>query len=835
MKKFFMLLFLLSEINLGAQYCGALDPIFGSGGITFGVTVTGSDRWPYSKNLIVQPDKKIIQTVTLSTSSRYDFGLIRYRADGKLDSAFGTNGRVTAQVGPGESQAEASALQSDGKIVSVGSATSSGYQRGFGLVRYHSNGKVDSSFGVNGRVITQVGPYYDYPTSIAIQPDGKIIVAGASYDDYYTGAFAILRYNSNGSLDASFGQNGKIITHPGPLISYIGNIYFGRHADEYASAVVIQPDGKIVVAGKSYSYAGCYDYYGGIYCNPALAVLRFNTNGIVDSSFGINGKIVDSVKLLYPSSAVLQNDGKIVITGSGYNGSFTTARFKTNGSPDSSFGNNGISVIQPVAGGNSWGASVTIQPDEKIVVAGTTGYDFTVARFLTDGNLDNTFNGNGVLVFHIGPPGSNDEASGVGIQDNKIVVGCRSRETNVTNIAMLRLLDNGQSFTPVIAANGPLQFCNGNSVKLSVNQTGAVQWYRDNFLINGATDTVLLVFNSGSYKVKVTNANGCGFSAPVVVFASSPYVPTIWTNGATSFCIGDSVTLFSNASSEWYKDGILLNGSTGYHFIAKESGAYTAKTKFNGCESSASNAISVAVNSVIPPPPVISAGGATTFCGGENVLLSSNAPSGNQWYKDGTPIAGATAATLNVMTAGTYTTKLLSGGCQSSASNSIVTTVLPQPVKPIINWNTPEFTTASGYTHYQWYFNNNLLSGVDTNVYRPTQTGTYKVVVTGSNNCINTSDSFVLRVLAVAEITIGDSKLRYYPNPVQSVLHIEINNSARNKLEAKVYDALGKLVHKQALFQGRNQLAMQMLPTGFYQLVIHNKVKSVAVKLIKAR
>lgn len=834
MKKFFMLLFLLSEINLCAQYCGPLDSIFGSGGTTFGVTVTGSDRWPYSKNLIVQPDKKIIQTVTVSTAFRYEFGLIRYRADGKLDSAFGTNGRVTAQVGSGECQAEASALQSDGKIVSAGSATSSGYLRGFALVRYHSNGKVDSSFGVNGRVITQVGSSYDYATSIAIQPDGKIIIVGGSYDSYYTGAFAILRYNADGSLDSSFGQNGKIITHPGPLISYIGNIYFGRHADEYASAVLIQPDGKIVVAGKSYSYTGCYDYYGGIYCNPALAIVRFNNNGIVDSSFGIHGKIVDSVKLLYPSSAVLQNDGKIVITGSGNSGGLITARFKTDGSPDSSFGNNGISITQ-VTGGNSWGTSVTIQPDEKIVVAGATGYDFTVARYLTNGNLDNTFNGNGVVAFHIGQAGSFDEASGVGIQDNKIIVGGRSRETNVINIAMVRLLENGQSFIPVIAANGPLQFCNGSSVKLSVNQTGTVQWYKDNFPINGATDTALFVFNSGWYKVKVTNANGCGFSSPVSVSVAILFVPMISTNGATSFCIGDSVKLFSNAYSEWYKDGILINGSTGYDFIAKESGAYTAKTKFNGCESSASNAISVAVNSVIPPPPVISAGGATTFCGGENVLLSSNTPSGNQWYKDGTPIGGATAATLNVMTAGTYTAKVFLGGCQSLVSNSIVTTALPQPVKPIINWNTPEFTTASGYAHYQWYFNNNLLTGVDTNVYRPTQTGTYKVVVTGNNNCINTSDSFVLRVLAVAEITIGDAKLRYYPNPVQSVLRIEINNSVRNKLEANVYDALGKLVHKQALFQGQNQLAMQMLPTGFYQLVIHNKVKSVAVKLIKAR
>src|SRR5678809_217801 len=94
--------------------------------------------------------------------------------------------------------------------------------------------------------------------------------------NYYTGAFAVARFNSNGVVDSSFGQNGKITTHLGPFITYIGGQYYGRYADECADGVVVQPDGKIVVAGSSYTVDGCWDYYGGIYCNPAFVMLRYN-------------------------------------------------------------------------------------------------------------------------------------------------------------------------------------------------------------------------------------------------------------------------------------------------------------------------------------------------------------------------------------------------------------------------------------------------------------------------------------------------------------------------------------------------------------------------------
>src|SRR4030095_13013365 len=147
--------------------------------------------------------------------------------------------------------------------------------------------------------ITPVGLYTDYPYGLAIQSDGKIIVVGSSYDANYIPAFAVVRYKSNGSVDSTFGNNGKIISHLGPFITYINGVYYGTYSDEYARSVVIQADEKIVIAGESYTYNNCYhdDYYGGVYCTRVFAMVRYNSNGSLDNTFGNNGKVTDSISL----------------------------------------------------------------------------------------------------------------------------------------------------------------------------------------------------------------------------------------------------------------------------------------------------------------------------------------------------------------------------------------------------------------------------------------------------------------------------------------------------------------------------------------------------------
>jgi uncharacterized delta-60 repeat protein len=841
MKKIFtLLLFALGVINSDAQNCGPLDSLFGTGGKAFGIRVS-TNQAPDSRNIIVQPDNKIVQVVNSYNGNNYEFGLLRYKAGGQPDSSFGISGRVTTTVGTGYSYAWAGALQTDGKIVVVGSAAYSGYSSGFAVVRYNSNGSLDNSFGAGGKLITQIGLNYDYATALSIQSDGKIVVVGASTDNYYTGAFVIVKYNSNGSIDSTFGQNGKFVFHLGAFITYIGNQYYGRYADESARAVVTQTDGKIVVAGNSYSSNGCYDYYGGIYCNAAFAMVRCNSNGRIDSTFGVNGKVADSSTLLWTSSMLVQTDGKIVVTGTGSPNAFITKRYGSNGSIDGSFGNAGTAMTQ-VAGSNTYHGSnsIAIQSDGKVIVGGTLSINnnsqFAVLRYTVNGIPDSSFNGNGTAFFKIGQPGSYDEATGVALQGNNIIADGNSRDNNNNSVVAVRLLESGQQITPLITARGPLSFCDGGNVRLSSSETGSRQWYRNNVAIIGAIDTVYTVSVTGFYTVLVNNSRGCGTSSPVVVTVTVPFTPSITANGPVAFCTGDSVILTSNAygGNQWYKDGVAINGSTFDTLNATTAGSYAAKVTISGCESVASNAIAVAVNNTIPGPPSITAGGNITFCSGDKVVLTSSASSGNQWYKNGIPISGESATTLTATTGGSYAAKVYASGCVSALSNIIVVTVNNIPPTPPNDWDGTKFNTTAGYAHYQWYQNDTAISAATFNSYTPaaTQFGDYHVVITDNNNCVNTSDKRPYRVTAVSDIVIGDATLRYYPNPARTILNIDISSGRSSKLQAELCDLTGRLIQKQSLNQSHSQLSLQHLPSGLYQLVIYNGSEKIAVKVM---
>lgn len=668
-------------VNGFTQICVPRDPSFGNGGTSYGMT--GAANYTYSANIVVQQDGKIIQAVSNPNDS-VDFCLIRYKADGGLDSTFGVNGKAFSAVSIQNDNIECIMLQPDGKIIAIG------YSYGvlnadFLLLRYNNNGTADSSFGVSGKVITPVGLTDDYAYKAAIQSDGKIVVVGTSMDSTYVSAYAVVRYNTNGGIDSSFGQNGKIVNHLGHFITYIGNTYYGQYSDEYANNILIQTDGKIIVGGQSYSHAGCYDYYGYIYCNPVFAMTRYNSNGTTDSTFGNKGKVVDSTFLYYPTAIGLQADNKIVVTGRNYQQLFLMERFTSNGRVDSSFGVNGtVATVLCNQDCRLDPTSIAIQSDGKIVVGGSfasfnDSWKFAVLRYETNGSLDNTFNGNGTAIFHVTLSGADDYVTGLGIQNNNIVVGGFSITNQLRNIEVVRLLDAGQAITPVITPGGSVLFCQGSNVTLTSDQTGVVQWYKDGIAINGATGSTYAAGVSGSYAVEVSNASGCGVSLPLTV------------------------------------------------------------------------------------------------------------------------------------------------------------TVNNNPIRPLLVWNTPQFSTSPGYAHYEWRLNGNLIAGIDSNIYKPVQTGSYNVSVIDNVGCRSISDNFNLVVLAVADITVGNARLRYYPNPASTVLNIDVVNPVYNKLEAKLYDITGKLLLTQLLNQRSNQLPVDKLPSGMYQLLIYNDHERMMVKVVVSK
>jgi len=381
----FLMLILFGAV-IGTAAPGDLDLSFGSGGI-FIIRDGGNNglNLQDANGMAIQADGKIVVV-----GRGGGFAVVRYNTDGSLDTSFDGDGIVSTQVGGDLSEAFSVAIQADGKIVVVGSGFG-----GFGVVRLNPNGSLDTTFNGTGIVITPVNTD-GVAWAVAIQPDGKIVAAGQSGGSGYD--FALVRYNTNGSPDTSFDGDGIVTTD------------FGSY--DITQEVVIQADGKIVAVG-----------YSAIYPNNNFAVVRYNTDGSLDTSFNGTGKVITPGG--YAFTAAIQADGKIIAAGEN-----NLVRYNTNGTLDTSFNGSGIISIPIYAN------SVAIQTDDKIVVAGSNfgGFasDFAAVRLNPNGSLDTTFNFDGVVITpaYVGNYYSpTDYGNALAIQeDGKIVVAGNAEE-----------------------------------------------------------------------------------------------------------------------------------------------------------------------------------------------------------------------------------------------------------------------------------------------------------------------------------------------------------------------------------------------------------------------
>jgi uncharacterized delta-60 repeat protein len=292
---------------------------------------------------------------------------------GDLDTSFGSDGQVITDFDGGGDEAHAVALQTDGKIVVAGGSSLTEIGGLFALARYNPNGTLDTTFG-GGRVTTDVegGTAHD----VGLQSDGKIVAVGASGGAFDHSSFTLVRYKPNGTPDMTFGSDGLVTTA-------------FRDFNDIATAIALQPDDKIVVAGSSTSdpATGATDF----------ALARYNPNGTLDTTFGGDGRVITAFEGHAAALDIaLQPDGKIVAVGQANNPStgnrdFALARYHPDGTLDTTFGGDGR--VTTAFEGDAPANAVALQPDGKIVLAGSVGFspDFALARYHPDGTLDTTF------------------------------------------------------------------------------------------------------------------------------------------------------------------------------------------------------------------------------------------------------------------------------------------------------------------------------------------------------------------------------------------------------------------------------------------------------------
>lgn len=351
----------------------SLDASFGQKGkLTLNFSISGQDD---ASAVAIQPDGKIILGGTAGSGG---FALARLNGNGTLDSTFGGGtGMTITQIGGG-GQITALQLQPDGKILACGYAISSGVQK-FALARFTTNGVLDNTFGSAGSITTSFPSPYAFAFGMGMQKEGKIYVAGCAINvsgANYVSDFAAARYNTNGSLDLTYGSLGHTTTNVGGDTVDIG----------YAMA--IQPDGKILVAGTAGFGALPGPITGNMDANAFLAVVRLNTNGVLDNTFGNGGSVITQVGNYsdFATAIALQPDGKILVSGASENGSykFFALRYLTNGDVDGSYGTDGSTIVDFGSGTNEVAYAMALDLSGGVVIGGDAGGSFAVARLQGD-------------------------------------------------------------------------------------------------------------------------------------------------------------------------------------------------------------------------------------------------------------------------------------------------------------------------------------------------------------------------------------------------------------------------------------------------------------------
>ncbi|MGB4847173.1 MAG: T9SS type A sorting domain-containing protein [Saprospiraceae bacterium] len=513
MRTFYYICFILLSLTVSKAYCqsGLPDPTFGDNGIV--IKDLGFSKPDFLRAITLQSDQKILAAGTTGTGAAADFVVVRFLPDGSPDPDFGVDGIAIIDFDGLPSSCYAIAIQPDGHIVLAGQ-TSSNNASDFAVARLKTDGSLDTTFSHDGKVVTDLSTAFEYPNTVLLQKDGKIIAAGRMESKTFSD-FAAVRYLANGEPDPDFGFHGIVVT--------------SLQSEDEATCGVIQPDGKIILAG-----------YSSVSAKGDFAMVRYLEDGTIDKTFGTNGKVITDLQGTgasdFASSMVMDPNGDLVLTGSAnFDNMFLesdigVARYDADGHLDLSFGNQGIYILD--LGGNTQAYGLARQTDGKYIIAGKSNYIFShyqwlIARINHNGGLDTLFGDHGLTLTDLN--GNTEQPFGVLIQnDSRIVAGGLNGDFPMVDFVLARYIADYAMSYFIESEN----LCYGEAnASLSVSVTaGGVPPYQ--YSLDGINFQASFIFNglaAGKYTVTVRDSEVPAVTGTIgpVIIGDGPVPPQV--------------------------------------------------------------------------------------------------------------------------------------------------------------------------------------------------------------------------------------------------------------------------------------------------------------------